>query len=110
MFFNQSIKAQSFKSMIEIKMPVLNITAGTIAAMSTFSDSLAQVPHDVVKTISQAPDNWDDLQKGLIAMGVSILSQFILSVSPKILKSISKLFKKSENANCTENQKSESGK
>jgi hypothetical protein len=96
--------------MNQIKMPLINISAGTIAALGTFSDSLAQVPSDVVKTISQAPDNWDDLQKGLIAMGVSILSQFILSVSPKILKSISNLFKKSkENDNSIKNQKPESG-
>lgn len=97
--------------MNQIKMPLVNISAGTVAALGTFSDTLAQVPHDVVKTITQAPDNWDDLQKGLIAMGVSILSQFILSVSPKILKSISNLFKKSKkHDNCINDQKPESGK
>lgn len=93
--------------MSDLKFPILNLATGSVAALGTFSDTLTHVPGDIIETVVKAPENWDDMEKALIAMGVSILSQFVLTVTPKLFKSILNLFKKSKNERITKKSSTE---
>lgn len=79
------------------KNPVASVFIGFVAALGSYSDTIAQVPGDVVTTIKDAPANWDDLEKALVSMAVACVSQLVLTLVPKLFKTLSHVRLKTRN-------------